>query len=269
MPRELILLLSTFLFFACLSQAQPKDFEDKNAKTNNEIENLRKQEIKLTLLSTLKSAPKDSIDPYTKGGFFQLVFTLQIGKNQLSSKNLMLLESGSAYICNTFKRRFLSKEHNDLFMTKKSEKKILGPYIFTLFIEKNGSIYETTEEQLKYVPGLISIAKITEAPVFPGCKDLQAKELKSCFQKQMQAHIASNFRYPKEALSNGHEGDATVFFNVTQEGTLNDIRTQAKNPQFAREAERIISLLPKMKPGTYKGLKIDTPFAIPIQFRLQ
>ena len=39
---------------------------------------------------------------------------------------------------------------------------------------------------------------VDEVPIWPGCYGLQS-EMRGCFQRNIQAHIARNFRYPKMA----------------------------------------------------------------------
>ncbi|WP_340200231.1 TonB family protein [Ascidiimonas sp. W6] len=263
-----VLLVSGILFFTLISQAQNTNFEHQDLKAQYKLDSLRRQNIKMSLLSFLKDIPKDSMTPYTTRGFFQAAVTLEIFEKPLSDENLFIIETASYHICKRFKEVFLSQENKDLFTTKITSKKILGPYIYTFLIEENGNISETSKEQLKDVEGLITYTDLITAPVFPGCENLKEKELRNCFEQQLQGHIANNFRYPKEALGNGYQGNAIVSFTISQDGTLINVRSKAKHPEFADEAERIIKLLPKFKPGIYKELKVDTSFSIPFRFRL-
>lgn len=267
--QRLMLLVSGILFVTAIVQAQHIGFEGDNARAHYKVDSLRRESIKLSLLSFLRDLPQDSIKPYTKGGFIQVITTLEIGKTPLSDQSLMIIETGSDYIRKTFKEQFLSQPTNNIFMSNTSDKKIIGPYIGTFLMDENGSISKATKEQLEYVPGLISHADLVTAPVFPNCESVEKEDLKLCFKKQMNTHIASNFKYPQEALSNGYEGNAVVIFTIESDGTLRNVYSRSENPQFGKEAERIIRLLPKFKPGIYKGYKVDTSFQIPIRFRLQ
>jgi TonB family protein len=107
---------------------------------------------------------------------------------------------------------------------------------------------------------------IDKVPVFPSCEDADNK--RACFSKMLQKHISKNFNYPKEAQEKGIQGRVAVMFTIAQNGSIQNIRKRGPDKLLENEAERIISLLPKMKPGEHKGKAVDVPFSIPITFKL-
>ncbi|MGS2765078.1 energy transducer TonB [Sinomicrobium sp. M5D2P9] len=113
----------------------------------------------------------------------------------------------------------------------------------------------------------VPFAVIEDVPVFPGCED--AKDKRACFQEMMQKHIRKHFRYPEIAQEMGVQGRVAVMFTIDKDGSINNVRLRGPDKNLEKEAERIISKLPKMTPGKQRGRAVRVPFSIPITFRLQ
>ena len=119
------------------------------------------------------------------------------------------------------------------------------------------------QEQIIDVP----FSTVEEVPVFPGCEN--AADKRACFQEKIKEHISKNFSYPEEAQKQGIQGKVNLLFVITEEGGIADLKMRGPSEILENEASRIISLLPKMKPGKEKGKIVRVPFSIPITFRLQ
>ncbi len=113
----------------------------------------------------------------------------------------------------------------------------------------------------------VPFAVIEDVPVFPGCED--AKDKRACFQEMMQKHIRKHFRYPEIAQEMGVQGRVAVMFTIDKDGSISNVRLRGPDKNLEKEAERIISKLPKMTPGKQRGRAVRVPFSIPITFRLQ
>jgi TonB family protein len=113
----------------------------------------------------------------------------------------------------------------------------------------------------------IEIDKLSEVPVYPGCENIRNK--RKCLQENIQRHIVRNFKYPKQAKKNKIQGRVFVQFIVGTGGYIDIIKTRGPDDLLEKEAERIISLLPKFKPGILNGKPVRVPFSMPIIFRLQ
>ncbi len=113
----------------------------------------------------------------------------------------------------------------------------------------------------------IEIDKLSEVPVYPGCENIRNK--RKCLQENIQRHIVRNFKYPKQAKKNKIQGRVFVQFIVGTGGYIDIIKTRGPDDLLEKEAERIISLLPKFKPGVLDGKPVRVPFSMPIIFRLQ
>lgn len=114
----------------------------------------------------------------------------------------------------------------------------------------------------------VAFAVIEDPPVFPGCEGLSKKEAKACFQKKIQQHVIKHFKYPQPALELGLQGRVSVIFVIDSEGNTTRIRSRGPDRILEKEAERIISKLPKMKPGKQRGRAVKVAYAVPIFFKL-
>ncbi len=116
----------------------------------------------------------------------------------------------------------------------------------------------------------VPFAVLEEIPMFPNCINVERSEGRNCFMQEMNNHVKLNFNYPKKARKNKIQGRVTVMFLINHEGyvEITKIVSQEGNELLAQEAERIIKLLPKFKPGMLKGEPVDVMYAQPILFKL-
>ncbi len=126
---------------------------------------------------------------------------------------------------------------------------------------------EVLEEEFEDVD--VPFAIIEDVPIYPGCENVPKSKRRDCFQEQINKHIRRNFRYPEIAQEMGLQGRVVVSFIISKDGTISNIRKRGPDKNLEREAERIISKLPKMTPGKQRGRAVRVPFSIPITFRLQ
>jgi protein TonB len=125
---------------------------------------------------------------------------------------------------------------------------------------------EVMEEELDLD---IPFAIIEDVPLFPGCERVAKSQRRKCFQEKIMKHINKNFRYPEIAQEMGIQGRVFVQFMIGKDGNISGIRTRGPDKNLEKEANRIISKLPKMTPGKQRGRPVRVPFSIPITFRLQ
>jgi protein TonB len=114
----------------------------------------------------------------------------------------------------------------------------------------------------------VPFAVIEKVPIFPGCKGNNT-ELKACFQKKMQDHLLRNFKYPVAASELNIQGRVFVFFLIDKNVNVSKIKSRGPDQLLVTEAERIISILPKMTPGKQRNKSVGVPYSIPINFKLQ
>ncbi|PNW25432.1 energy transducer TonB [Formosa algae] len=113
----------------------------------------------------------------------------------------------------------------------------------------------------------VPFSVIENIPVFPGCEGLSREASKACFQTKMNEHIKSHFKYPEDALDLGLQGRVSVMFIIDEQGYITGIRSRGPEQILEQEAERIVRLLPRMKPGSQRGKPVKVSYAVPIFFR--
>ena len=123
---------------------------------------------------------------------------------------------------------------------------------------------EDVEEDIE-----VPFAVIENVPVFPGCEGGNRQQQIDCFQAKMLEHVNKNFVYPEKALELEMQGKVYVLFVIDKEGKVSKIRTRGPDKLLEKEAERIISLLPKMTPGKQRGRAVNMPYSIPIHFKFR
>lgn len=123
---------------------------------------------------------------------------------------------------------------------------------------------EEVEEDIE-----VPFAVIEDIPVFPGCEGGSKEEKMACFQAKMLEHVSKNFKYPERALELEMQGKVYVLFVIDKTGQVTKIRSRGPDKLLEKEAERIISLLPKMTPGKQRGRPVNMPYSIPIHFKFK
>ena len=129
-------------------------------------------------------------------------------------------------------------------------------------VEVEDVVVEEVEEDI-----VVPFAVIEKVPIFPGCTG-NNEQLKACFQEKMQEHLVKHFRYPEVASELGIYGKVFVLFQIDKNGYVSKIKTRGPDQILEKEAERIISLLPKMEPGKQRNKPVAVPYSIPINFKL-
>ncbi len=115
----------------------------------------------------------------------------------------------------------------------------------------------------------VPLSIVETVPLFPGCSESASdREQRECFQQKIQEHIAVNFSYPEIAQEMGIQGRVFVQFTINKSGFITDLQTRGPDKNLEIEANRIIGLLPRIKPGKQKGKPVNVPFSIPITFKL-
>ncbi len=82
--------------------------------------------------------------------------------------------------------------------------------------------------------------------------------------------LADHIKYPVVAAENGISGRVVVQFVVERDGSVSQDRVvRGVDPSLAKEAQRVISSMPKWIPGKQNGQAVRSRFTVPVTFRLQ
>lgn len=86
----------------------------------------------------------------------------------------------------------------------------------------------------------------------------------------LMKYLSSNIKYPTISQETGSQGKVIVQFVVDRDGTItNPEVVRGVDPYLDKEAIRVISSMPKWKPGVQNGKKVRVKFTVPVVFRLQ
>ena len=106
-----------------------------------------------------------------------------------------------------------------------------------------------------------------------GCEDLEGENLKDCTVKKISNHVNTNFNTSlgKEL---GLEGESRIVvqFKINNQGKITNVRSRSlaneaeARKSLEKEANRVVSSLPQMKPGEFKGKEVDVMYSLPIVF---
>ena len=99
---------------------------------------------------------------------------------------------------------------------------------------------------------------VEEMPCFPGGD-----------QKLME-YIANNINYPQEARDKGIEGRVFIGMVIEKDGSVSKVKIlRGIGGGCDEEAERVISSMPKWKPGKVGGKPVPVSYMLPVNFKLQ
>ncbi len=99
---------------------------------------------------------------------------------------------------------------------------------------------------------------VEEMPEFPGGV------------KALRTYLATAVKYPVIAQENGIQGKVYVNFVVNKDGTVSNAKiARGVDPSLDAEALRVVSTLPKWKPGKQRGAPVRVSYTVPISFKLE
>lgn len=82
--------------------------------------------------------------------------------------------------------------------------------------------------------------------------------------------LADHIKYPVVAAENGIQGRVVVQFVVERDGSVSQVKVvRGVDPSLDKEAQRVISSMPKWIPGKQNGQAVRSRFTVPVTFRLQ
>ena len=90
-------------------------------------------------------------------------------------------------------------------------------------------------------------------------------------QQALFKYLGENVKYPVIAQENGIQGRVICQFVVNKDGSIVDVVVvrSSGEPSLDKEALRVISSMPKWKPGKQRGKPVRVKYTLPVNFRLQ
>ena len=120
---------------------------------------------------------------------------------------------------------------------------------------------------IKLIPVKIIKPNVTDADVYEVVENMP--EFPDGGMPGLMKYLSANIRYPEAAHKAGTQGRVTVQFVVGKDGSIGDVKViRGVDPTLDAEAIRVISGMPKWKPGTQKGEPVNVRYTVPVMFRL-
>ena len=122
--------------------------------------------------------------------------------------------------------------------------------------------------EIKYVPVAVEEEEPEEQTIFEVVE--QMPEFPNGGMAGLMQYLSKNIKYPTIAQENGTQGRVTVQFVVNRDGSIVDAKVlRGVDPYLDKEAIRVISSMPKWKPGMQRGKAVRVKYTVPVMFRLQ
>ena len=121
--------------------------------------------------------------------------------------------------------------------------------------------------EIKYTPVEVEEEEVEEQQIFQVVEEMP--EFPGGMGECMK-FLAKNIKYPTIAQENGVQGRVIVQFVVNRDGSIVDpVVVRGVDPYLDKEALRVISTMPKWKPGKQRGKAVRVKYTVPVMFRLQ
>ena len=98
---------------------------------------------------------------------------------------------------------------------------------------------------------------VEENPEFPGGMEAYVKWL------------SEHLKYPSICQEQGVQGRVMVGFVVNKDGSITDVKAvRSPDKHLSEEAERVLKMMPKWKPGRQNNKTVRARYVAPVMFRL-
>lgn len=139
--------------------------------------------------------------------------------------------------------------------------------------ELEETILATTEEtgedvEIKHIPVAVEEELPVEDEIFEVVED--KPEFSDGGAAGLMRYLSTNIKYPTIPQENGVQGKVTVQFVVNKDGSIVDVKVlRGVDPYLDKEAVRVISSMPRWKPGKQRGVPVRCKFTVPVTFKLK
>ena len=109
-----------------------------------------------------------------------------------------------------------------------------------------------------------------QAPIYPGCEGLDNNARKTCMRDKIAQFVIKNYNNKiAEDLGLTEDQSIKIRFTIDITGKIIGVRALASHPELVEETKRVMSLLPKLKPGMQQGKPKKVPFSVPIKIKME
>ena len=120
--------------------------------------------------------------------------------------------------------------------------------------------------EVKYTPVEVEEEEVEEQQIFQVVEEMP--EFPGGMAECMK-WLGKNIKYPTISQENGVQGRVIIQFVVNRDGSIVDAQVaRGVDPYLDKEALRVISMMPKWKPGKQRGKAVRVRYTQPVLFRL-
>lgn len=117
---------------------------------------------------------------------------------------------------------------------------------------------------------VVPFIAIEHVPTFPGCEKGNNEQKRKCMSTKITKLVQKKFNTSlAEELGLSGRQRIYVTFKIDKTGEIVGVQSRAPHIRLQKEAERVINLLPKMKPGQQRGEAVVVSYSLPIIFQVQ
>lgn len=139
--------------------------------------------------------------------------------------------------------------------------------VFIVFACNKATETDTYQQNTQLITNPVTVNNATDTAVFIICDQMPEFDGGDL---AIRDFIANSIVYPQQAKLQGIEGRVFVQFVVNQKGDVEQVKiVRGVHPALDEEAVRVISILPKWKPGMHKGKPVNVRFTVPINYQLK
>lgn len=124
-----------------------------------------------------------------------------------------------------------------------------------------------TTEVVDFRPIIIEEKLIKEEKIFIGVEDMPVFP---GGDRELFRYLNNSLKYPKAASNAGISGTVIVSFIVEPDGSISNLTIlKSGTSMLDEEALRVVSSMPRWKPGLQNGKPVRVRMSLPVIFRLQ
>ncbi|PHR13969.1 MAG: hypothetical protein COA40_05615 [Aequorivita sp.] len=115
------------------------------------------------------------------------------------------------------------------------------------------------------------LANVEFVPIFPGCENEGSNSEKiACMSSKINSFIQKNFRQQVlEDLKTNEAHRLYVNFKIDANGYVTDVVATSRDVNLKKEGQRVINMLPPMKPGRQGNKNVEVLYTVPIVFNIK
>jgi len=137
--------------------------------------------------------------------------------------------------------------------------------------EEIEEVEDIDTEEVEEIEEEVAFQFIQNPPIYPGCEGKKGKALKDCMNTKIRKFVAKTFNtgIASDLGLSGERVKILTQFTIDKNGKVTNIKARSKYKDLEKEARRVISRLPKMKPGQQRNRPVKVTYTLPIIFKVE